>query len=58
MMGGQRMGYAAADGRARVNRSSLPTLFLAAKSSQDRCRVNLSEREKKKDCDWNSVLDW
>lgn len=29
-------------GRARVNRSSLPILFLAAKSSQDCCRVNLS----------------
>lgn len=43
------MGYAPAVGRARVNRSSLPILFLAAKSSQDRCRVNLSrEREKKK----------
>lgn len=47
-MGGQRMGYAPADGRARINRSSLPILFLAAKSSQDRSRVNLSEREKKK----------
>lgn len=35
-------------GRARVNRSSLPILFLAAKSSQDRCRVNLSVREKKR----------
>lgn len=47
-------------GRARVNRSSLPILFLAARSSQDRCRVNLSVRETKKTATEtvSRVLDW